>query len=530
LESLRAAISLRVRYLAEADVDAPAVQSTLKEKVPDAVISDLTAVWAAARDPDVRAFCADRLELLELGFKQYKLLQRRAEHEATQADTTDFYRVAKIDCHLHYEAVATTAQFREWLAAKLAEEGDRIVASGISESADTVRAVLSAAGFDAKTSAEQLDTAATYKMMHNFGEFNRSFTPMGSEALRQLAFGFDSGLDGGRWAAEYLLHFTALALRHNTWLEPRLTVFGRDKAEWQVLARWAARHNVAAPNLRLAIQMPRIFPVWRAQGAVSSFGEMLSNFFDPLFAATLGPDEPEHAELVALLERVHMFDTVDDESKIDSFELAGLPPPEHWTDAGENPGYSYYAYYFYANVAALNRLRAARGLNTFQNRPHCGESGPVDHLASAFLFCDGISHGINLVANPVLQYLFYICQIGIAVSPISNRALFLRFLDNPFPTFFARGLRCCLTTDDPLQFHMTDAPLLEEYATARHVWDLDGTDLCEIARNSVLTAFGGAERASELLGGDDPNVTNVPSIRLEFRARALTDELKLLGL
>ena len=76
LESLRAAISLRVRYLAEADVDAPAVQSTLKEKVPDAVISDLTAVWAAARDPDVRAFCVDRLELLELGFKQYKLLQR----------------------------------------------------------------------------------------------------------------------------------------------------------------------------------------------------------------------------------------------------------------------------------------------------------------------------------------------------------------------------------------------------------------------------------------------------------------------
>ena len=129
----------------------------------------------------------------------------------------------------------------------------------------------------------------------------------------------------------------------------------------------------------------------------------------------------------------------------------------------------------------------------------------------------------------MLQYLFYACQIGIAVSPISNRALFLRFLDNPFPTFFARGLRCCLTTDDPLQFHMTEAPLLEEYATARHVWDLDSTDLCEIARNSVLTAFG-AEGARELLGDDDPNVTNVPRIRIDFRARALAAELALLGL
>ena len=73
----------------------------------------------------------------------------------------------------------------------------------------------------------------------------------------------------------------------------------------------------------------------------------------------------------------------------------------------------------------------------------------------------------------MLQYLFYLCQIGIAVSPISNRALFLQYFNNPFPTFFYRGLRCCLTTDDPLQFHMQETPLMEEYATARHVWDFD---------------------------------------------------------
>ena len=36
-------------------------------------------------------------------------------------------------------------------------------------------------------------------------------------------------------------------------------------------------------------------------------------------------------------------------------------------------------------------------------RPHAGEAGPAHHLASAFLLCDGVSHGINLEREPVLQ-------------------------------------------------------------------------------------------------------------------------------
>jgi AMP deaminase len=27
-------------------------------------------------------------------------------------------------------------------------------------------------------------------------------------------------------------------------------------------------------------------------------------------------------------------------------------------------------------------------------RPHCGESGDINHLAAAFLLADGINHGI----------------------------------------------------------------------------------------------------------------------------------------
>jgi adenosine deaminase len=55
----------------------------------------------------------------------------------------------------------------------------------------------------------------------------------------------------------------------------------------------------------------------------------------------------------------------------------------------------------------------------------------------------------------VLQYLYYLAQIGIAMSPLSNNSLFLNYHRNPLPEYLARGLIVSLSTDDPLQFHFT---------------------------------------------------------------------------
>jgi AMP deaminase len=62
----------------------------------------------------------------------------------------------------------------------------------------------------------------------------------------------------------------------------------------------------------------------------------------------------------------------------------------------------------------------------------------------------------------------------------------LKYKKNPFYQFFARGLNVSLSTDDPLIFHVTQQPLLEEYSIASQVFDLSSCDLCEIARYSVL--------------------------------------------
>ena len=56
---------------------------------------------------------------------------------------------------------------------------------------------------------------------------------------------------------------------------------------------------------------------------------------------------------------------------------------------------------------------------------------------------------------PALQYLYYLAQVGIAMSPLSNNHLFLDYHKNPLPEYFYRGLLVSLSTDDPLQFHYT---------------------------------------------------------------------------
>lgn len=51
------------------------------------------------------------------------------------------------------------------------------------------------------------------------------------------------------------------------------------------------------------------------------------------------------------------FDSVDDESKHSGHMFSTKSPkPEEW-DIAKNPSYTYYIYYMYANIAALNQLR-----------------------------------------------------------------------------------------------------------------------------------------------------------------------------
>ena len=152
------------------------------------------------------------------------------------------------------------------------------------------------------------------------------------------------------------------------------------------------------------------------------------------------------------------------------------------------------------------------------------------------LTAEGINHGIVLRKVPAVQYLYYLTQMHISMSPLSNNVLFLAYERNPFPEYFARGLNVCLSTDDPLQFHFTREPLMEEYSVAAQIWKLSSVDMCEIARNSCLASGFALETKKRWLGehcdlpgplGNSIEKTNVPGRRLAFRHELLSKEREL---
>jgi hypothetical protein len=119
------------------------------------------------------------------------------------------------------------------------------------------------------------------------------------------------------------------------------------------------------------------------------------------------------------------------------------------------------------------------------------------------------------------------------MSPLSNNALFLSYDRNPFFTFFQRGLNVSLSTDDPLQFHFTKEPLIEEYSIATQIFKMNTADMSEAARNSVLQSGWELKIKKKWLGekcdisgpaGNDITKTNVPMIRATFRYQTLAEE------
>ncbi|XP_061218760.1 AMP deaminase 1 isoform X3 [Neopsephotus bourkii] len=369
-----------------------------------------------------------------------------------------------------------------------------------------------------------------------FDKFNDKYNPVGASELRDLYLKTDNAIDGEYFATIIKEVGSDLEDAKYQYIEPRLSIYGRSAEEWPKLASWFIKHRVYSPNMKWMIQVPRIYDVFRSKNFLPHFGKMLENIFVPVFEATINPQA--HKQLSVLLRHITGFDSVDDESKHSGHMFSTKSPkPEQWTSQ-KNPSYTYYLYYMYANILVLNNLRRQRGMNTFLFRPHCGEAGAITHLLTAFMTADNISHGLNLKKTPVLQYLYFLAQIPIAMSPLSNNSLFLEYAKNPLLEYHQKGLMVSLSTDDPMQFHYTKEALMEEYAIAAQVFKLSTCDICEIARNSILQCSLSHEEKAKFLGenyqeegpqGNDIRKTNVAQIRMAYRYETWCYELNLIA-
>ncbi|KAF8799362.1 AMP deaminase [Phlegmacium glaucopus] len=496
---------------------------------------DLELVLGVISDGPTKSFAFRRLKYLTSKFTMYSLLNEFQElADMKRVPHRDFYNVRKVDTHVHHSSSMNQKHLLRFIKSKMKRSPDDVVIfrDGHELTLSQVFDSLKLTAYD--LSIDTLDMHAHQDSFHRFDKFNLKYNPIGESRLREIFLKTDNYIRG-RYLAELTKELmTDLEQSKYQNVEWRLSIYGRSTDEWDKLAKWIVNNKLFSHNVRWLIQVPRIYEVYKANGSIRTFEDIVINVFKPLFEVTKDPRS--HPELHVFLQRVVGFDTVDDESKIERRIHKKFPYPRLW-DLPQSPPYSYWIYYMFANMASLNRWRRVRGFNTFVFRPHCGEAGDTDHLTSAFLTSHSISHGILLRKVPALQYLFYLKQIGIAMSPLSNNALFLTYERNPLLDFFKTGLNVSLSTDDPLQFHFTKEPLLEEYSVAAHIYKLPQSSLAELARNSVRQSGFEMEIKRHWLGhewylpgaaGNDINKTNVPNIRLTYRHQTLVGELDMI--
>ncbi|BFZ25962.1 hypothetical protein BsWGS_29000 [Bradybaena similaris] len=498
-------------------------------------LKDQNMMFALISDGPLKSFCYRRLSYLGHKYQLHVLLNELKESAAQkEVPHRDFYNVHKVDTHVHASSGMNQKHLLRFIKKTMKTCKDDVVCKnkdGLNMTLAEVFQSLNLTPYD--LSVDMLDMHADRNTFHRFDKFNAKYNPVGESRLREVFMKTDNHIGGLYFAKVIKEVMEDLEESKYQNAEYRLSIYGRSIDEWDKLAQWAVKHKMYSDNVRWMIQMPRLYDVYHANKLCHSFQDFITNIFQPLFEVTNDPES--HPDLHAFLSHVSGFDSVDDESKPEHLMLnKDSPLPEEWIGP-DNPPYSYYLYYMFANLVVLNNFRRERGMTKFVLRPHCGEAGNVTHLVSGVLLAESIAHGLVLRKVPVLQYLFYLSQIGIAMSPLSNNSLFLNYHRNPLPEYFSRGLNVSLSTDDPLQFHFTKEPLMEEYSIAAQVWKFSTCDMCEIARNSVLMSgfphevkqhWLGPNYLNEGVGGNDVSRTNVPDIRVAYRYDTLVDELR----
>ncbi|XP_064540748.1 AMP deaminase 2 isoform X6 [Drosophila montana] len=496
-------------------------------------VNDMQVMCNMIADGPLKSFCYRRLCYLSSKYQMHVLLNELRELAAQKAvPHRDFYNTRKVDTHIHAASCMNQKHLLRFIKKTLKNNASEVVTHTNGQPMTLAQVFQSMNLTTYDLTVDMLDVHADRNTFHRFDKFNSKYNPIGESRLREVFLKTDNYLNGKYFAQ--IIKEVAFDLEESKYqnAELRLSIYGKSPDEWNKLAKWAIDNNVYSSNIRWLIQIPRLFDIFKSNKMMTSFQEIINNIFLPLFEATNKPSE--NPNLHRFLTYVIGFDSVDDESKPENplFD-SDVPRPEEWTYE-DNPPYAYYIYYMYANMTVLNKFRKQRGMNTFVLRPHCGEAGPVQHLVCGFLMAENISHGLLLRKVPVLQYLYYLTQIGIAMSPLSNNSLFLNYHRNPLPEYLARGLIISLSTDDPLQFHFTKEPLMEEYSIAAQVWKLSSCDMCELARNSVIMSgfphnikqqWLGPNYFEDGINGNDITRTNVPEIRVAYRYETLLDEL-----
>merc|ERR1719491_980411 len=258
----------------------------------DEYVTDMQLMCALIADGPLKSFCYRRLSYLSSKFQLHNLLNELRELAAQKAVAhRDFYNVRKVDTHIHAASCMNQKHLLRFIKKALKTEGDDVVCLSKSKTPMTLKEVFQSMNLTAyDLTVDMLDVHADRNTFHRFDKFNAKYNPIGESRLREVFMKTDNHI-GGRFFGK-LIKEVMYDLEESKYqnLEPRLSIYGRSASEWDKLANWAINNQVYSDNVRWLIQVPRLFDIYKANGLVQNFAEILDNLFKPLFEVTKNPN------------------------------------------------------------------------------------------------------------------------------------------------------------------------------------------------------------------------------------------------
>ena len=148
-----------------------------------------------------------------------------------------------------------------------------------------------------------------------------------------------------------------------------------------------------------------------------------------------------------------------------------------------------------AKFKTVFRAAAERGLKRVA---HAGEEGPPAYVWEALdiLGVDRIDHGNRALEDAALVERLAARQMTLTVCPLSNLKLCVvdDLKRHPLPAMLKAGLRATVNSDDPAYF---GGYLADNYLALAEATNLSRQDLVQLARNSFLGSFLGAEEIND---------------------------------
>jgi len=133
-------------------------------------------------------------------------------------------------------------------------------------------------------------------------------------------------------------------------------------------------------------------------------------------------------------------------------------------------------------------------------KAHAGEFGPASNVLQAVkeLKTKRVQHGTKSIEDDQVLKLLVDEDVTLDMCPISNYKLRVieSWQDHPIKEFMDKGIRCTVSTDDPLSFNNT---LIDEYMALHQNLAMNVNNIAELVSNGIRVADLPQERKLALL-------------------------------